>query len=199
MKRQARLAPLIQREKECLAAVLKGAKRLPWLWYEDHILNTTISSTDACIFRGHSGCAIETDVVFAPDAFPFLPAYFAGVILTHPLEQGLPLALLIANAKQVLSEEGTLVISGYHGILKVLSALEHEAFECQVTRFNAGRFPRLNRWLERLVPFLSRGFLIEAKRSVVQLTPLPELHWAPLKARIPGAALADLRTDGQAQ
>ena len=137
------------------------------------------------IFKAGPQWDDKQDVIFAADQWPLPINFFDLLVLHHPLEQKCVISTLILQAKQVLRPDGTLVITGLNRhLLKTLSALEQQDFSSKVYRFHICRTARLNRILEKIVPFLSAGFVIEARIDAISLTPLQEENLSLLMERL---------------
>ena len=194
MKRQERLSLFVKREKILLNAFLKVFLGRIILVYQDRLHFTLNHSKKQIVFKADSKWTSQEDCVFQADEWPLPADCFDLILSIHFTEQGANLNQLIAEVKRTLRPDGTLIFMGVnrmrknfrqtYTILEVLSLLEAADFTCRVERFDFWRFGFLNRLFETIFPFLTMGWMIEAKRGVLPLTPLPDFAWAPAKGAI---------------
>ncbi len=182
---QERSALFFKRENKVLAPIFARCRgQLALIYGADASLSLQALNLPF-VFKAHAAQVEGQDVFFAEDKWPLPLDFLDLILLAHPLEQNQALLPLIAEAKKVLCPDGFLLITGWNRrLLKILSALEQQDFSCKVYRFHACRCEWLNRFLEKCVPFLSRGFVIEAHIDTISMTPLQEQNVSLLMARL---------------
>jgi SAM-dependent methyltransferase len=153
------------------------------------------------VFQAGPLWSADLDCVFSPEEWP-LPVDFFDLILIHqPLEQAWEVGPFIVEAKKSLRADGVLLITGRNrAILKILSALDQAGFSCKVQRFHVCAWRGLNEFFEKWLPFLSRGFVIEARVDAISMTPLQEQKMSLMLEKILHAQPAlvnQLRHEGQ--
>ncbi len=182
---QARSALFLKRENALLASLFIKSKGQVALLYGDVAGLDFQGMTWPFVFKAGARREAGLDAVFSAGEWPFPPHFFDLVLLSRPRAQGEALAVMIKAAKAVLRPDGRLLISGRAGgSLKILSALQQQDFTAKVHRFHVCRPAALNRFLEKALPFLARGWMIEARLQTISLTPLQEKDLGLLMERL---------------
>ncbi|MCX7123751.1 MAG: hypothetical protein NTV32_08860 [Gammaproteobacteria bacterium] len=182
---QDRSALFFKRENSLLAPLLSKCRGQLALIYGVSLRLDFQAIRMPFVFKAGKEWDVQQDVLFAPDEWPLPADFFDLIVLGHPNVQKEDIAVLIREAKTSLRQDGTLIVMGLsRGALKVLSALEQQGFACKVYRFHVCRCSKLNDILEKTLPFLSKGYVIEASIDSVSLTPLQEKTRSLLMERL---------------
>ena len=182
---QDRSALFFKRENACIASILPQCCGQLALIYGTGFTLDLAAFKMPFVFKACAESEAQTDLVYAEDQWPLPLNFFDLIVLHHPLEQKRKMDLLIQAAKQALRPDGVLIVTGFNRrILTVLSSLEQQDFCCKVHRFNLCRMESLSHWVGKMLPFLSKGFVIEARIDTVSLTPLQEKNLSQLMARL---------------
>lgn len=201
MKRQDRLALFFERERQAVEEKLNTLSGLAGVYFSGASPLVFQSPKLAHFFTAATQLLPDINLVFNEHEWPLPADFFEVVILSHPLEYGFELQAVLQEALRVLRKDGTLIITGFNRIrlcsrpiqktlakqsacafksyssLKLLSALDEAGFVTKLSHFDFCRFPFLNELLSRCLPFLGIGFLLTAKRQLIDLKPLDEMNW----------------------
>lgn len=183
----------MERQKTGLAAIL-GQKKLGFMLLYPDLFHFPLSEFENNrIVRGASHILSTEEVLFSEDSWPFPPHFFDVIVSAPSLEHPFNPHVFVPEARKALQESGCLIITGMkfaclfskkqkkQSLLDWLSCLESQDFICQVQHFRVGFFP-----------FMSRGFIIEAKPNVLPLTALPHAEWVPELQPVLNAAFFSL-------
>ncbi len=201
MKRQDRLALFFEHEYRILEENLEPLAGSVGLFFSGGLPFIFRTSKVPRFYTGSSQVGREADLIFEYEKWPFPENFFDVVVLAHPLDTSFELEGLLKEIKRVLKQSGTVYITGFnrarlcswpiqkalaqnrgcgvqrYSLLKILSALDEVSFLTKVSHFDFCRFKFWNRVLARTLPFLGIGFMIQAKRQVLNLNPLAEMDW----------------------
>lgn len=201
MKRQERLSMFFEREEALLNQILPDISGYAGLYFGARSAPNFKTMKLPHFFKASSREMPDVDAVFNDEEWPLPADFFDLVVLDHPLDIGFNFEALLQEAVRTLRKDGTLIITGFnktrlcswpvqntfgkqvscpikrYSSLQILSLLDTAGFNSDVRYFDFCRFRFWNVVFAKVVPFLGIGFIIIAKRNVINLKPLEELNW----------------------
>lgn len=201
MKRQERLSLFLARERCALNEIVASVTGLCGLYLSNNTYADFKKTKLTHFFKASTNKALTTDVVFHETEWPLPQDFFDLIVIDHLLDFGFAIEPMLKEALRILRQDGTLVITGFNRARlcsrpirktfinqkqascarysrhKMRAVLEKAGFVTQTQHFDFCRWPILNACLSRILPFLGIGFILIAKRQVVNVKPLDEMQW----------------------
>ncbi len=201
MKRQDRLALFFERERLVLDEVVSAISGFAGLYFGGRACPQLNKLKIEHFFTATNRQTVQAELVFGDRDWPLSHDFLDLILLDHPLDSGLVFKDTLEEALRVLRQDGSLVITGFnrtrlcswpiqntfaqdmgcpvkrYSTLELLSLLDQAGFVTKVRYYDFCRFRVLNAILARVIPFLGIGFVIIAKRRVVNLKPLEQMAW----------------------
>lgn len=207
MKRQERLSLFFTREEQMLSKILSHFDGLAGLYFGGRKLFALKPSKLKHFFTAAPHKINEVDTVFNAAEWPFPQDFFDLIFLDHPLDLGLGIHETLLEATRTLCKDGTIILTGFnktrlcswpvqntfgatlgcpvkrYSSLHILGFLTDMGFATEIKYFDFCRYKFWNKVFAKIFPFLGIGFVITAKRRVIDLKPLDEpiFNFAPAK------------------